>query len=316
MNPSRPSASVVVVSKNRRDCLGAALASAVEQGPDVEVIYIDDGSTDGSSEMVATRFPTVRRFRDETSRGVVAQRSRGARLARGPVVFSIDDDATFTTPHLVRQVLAEFDHPRIGMVAIPFCHTHQGPREYQRTPDPSDVWLTTNFLATSYAVRRDVFLAINGYRNELVRQGEERDLAIRMLAAGFVIRLGNSDRIDHTASPIRSYTQMDRYGRCNDIRFAWQNLPLRMVPVALARYTLSGLLHGLRVRRPWNAVVGLAWGYGSILSGRSPRAAVPHAVWTLFRRLRSPQRLRDLEPLLPPMADLPHIPPSEDNAAT
>jgi hypothetical protein len=99
------------------------------------------------------------------------------------VVFSLDDDAVFSSPFVLEQTLRDFSHPRIGAVAIPYIEPHKANREMQRAPTREDVWITASYIGTAHAVRRDVFLALGGYREHLVHQGEEGDFCIRMLAA-------------------------------------------------------------------------------------------------------------------------------------
>jgi hypothetical protein len=99
------------------------------------------------------------------------------------VIFSLDDDAVFSSPLVVEQTLRDFSHPRIGAVAIPYIEPHKANKEMQRAPTREDVWITASYIGTAHAVRRDVFLALGGYREHLVHQGEEGDFCIRMLAA-------------------------------------------------------------------------------------------------------------------------------------
>lgn len=302
--PSDVDVTVVISTKNRLDTLRDAVASAVRQRGRVEVLLMDDGSTDGTSADIAAAFPTVRIVRDEVSRGYIVQRNRGAALARGRILISIDDDAVLTTDAIAEQLLTQFDHPRIGVVAIPVWHVNSFPDIHQRPPSPEGIWTTNFFIGTAYAVRRDVFLALGGFREQYFHQGEERDFALRLLAAGYVIRLGNTDRIDHFESPRRSFTRMDRFGRRNDILFAWFNVPLLPLPLVLARFTLAGLRHGVRVGRLWNMIVGLASGYRDAVRFAASRRAVSMSTWSLHRRLRSPQRLENMASDLPMMAPL------------
>jgi hypothetical protein len=104
-------------------------------------------------------------------------------VAVGDVIFSLDDDAVFSSPFVVEQTLRDFSHPRIGAVAIPYIEPHKANQEMQRAPTREDVWITASYIGTAHAVRRDVFLALGGYREHLVHQGEEGDFCIRMLAA-------------------------------------------------------------------------------------------------------------------------------------
>jgi glycosyltransferase involved in cell wall biosynthesis len=148
-------------------------------------------SADGPASLPATRHsppvttgsPVLRLIRHEVSAGYIVRRNEGARLAKGDVIFSLDDDAVFSSPFVVEQTLRDFSHPRIGAVAIPYIEPHKANKEMQRAPTREDVWITASYIGTAHAVRRDVFLARGGYREHLVHQGEEGDFCLRMLAA-------------------------------------------------------------------------------------------------------------------------------------
>ena len=131
---SKPLATVVITTKNRRDELSHAVRSALSQSILAEVLVIDDGSSDGTAEMVRAEFPLVRLERSESSLGLITQRNRAARLATGEVLFSIDDDAVFASPHTVEQTLREFEHPRVGAVAIPYVEPRKSTIVYQKAP--------------------------------------------------------------------------------------------------------------------------------------------------------------------------------------
>ncbi len=83
----------------------------------------------------------------------------------------------------------------------------------QSPPNTSGTWITDTFIGTAHALRRDIFLKLGGYRDHLVHQGEESDFCIRMLDAGYLVRLGRSDPINHWESPKRDLRRMDFYGR-------------------------------------------------------------------------------------------------------
>ena len=116
---------VVITTRNRKDSLRTALQSVLTQTAKPEVLVIDDASTDGTAEMVRGEFPTVRLDQSPQALGLIVQRNRGASLANGDIIFSIDDDAAFSTPHVIEQTLAEFEHDRVGAVAIPFINVNK-----------------------------------------------------------------------------------------------------------------------------------------------------------------------------------------------
>ena len=76
----------------------------------------------------------MRVHRSEQSLGLIVQRNRAAELARTPYLFSMDDDAVFSTPRVVETTLREFEHPRVGVVAIPFVNVNHSPALRQKAP--------------------------------------------------------------------------------------------------------------------------------------------------------------------------------------
>jgi glycosyltransferase involved in cell wall biosynthesis len=94
--------SIVIPVYNAAEFLGDALASALGQThPDVEVIVVDDGSTDGSWE-VAGRHP-VRRERVAHGGGAAA-RNHGLALATGAFILFLDADDVIS-PDFVAELL-------------------------------------------------------------------------------------------------------------------------------------------------------------------------------------------------------------------
>lgn len=299
-------ATVLITSKNRKDELRKAIASALDQDAAPRVLVIDDGSTDGTSEMVRGEFPQVQLDRVEQSLGYIVQRNRGARLCCTRYIFSMDDDAIFSSPRVISQTLAELDHPRVGAVAIPFINVNQDQTIRQRAQKETGVEIHATYIGTAHALRRDIFLELGGYREFLFHQGEEEDYCIRMLAAGYVVRLGRSDPIHHFESPRRDFRRWDLYGRRNNVLFAWCNVPMPYFPGHLLATTVLGLVHGVRVRRPVRMVRGLAMGYWQILRQWNQRKPVDRAVYRLNRDLakRRATDLSEIESRLAPLAKI------------
>lgn len=285
------SASIVITTKNRKEDLRRALRSCVEQSAEPELIVIDDGSTDGTDELVRKTFPTVRLFRDQVSKGYIVQRNRGAQLASRDIIFSIDDDAEFCSPRTVEQTLMEFDHQSIAAVGIPFVNVKYGNAVLQRAPDTKGTFLTDTFVGTAHAIRRDVFLKAGGYREFLFHQGEEADLCIRMLDIGMYTRFGNADPIHHYESPVRDLRRWTTYGIRNRLLFSWYNVPMPYLLVHLPAVATNSLIFGLRIRQPVRTIHGLAMGVTDCIRQATERRAVRVDTYRLFRKLRFKEML-------------------------
>ena len=122
-------ASVVISTRNRREEVARAVRSALAQTADVEVLVYDDASTDGTSDALDAEFgDSISLVRSAERRGSLVHRTVAGYQARGPILISVDDDSELPSPRTVAQAMAEFDHPRIAAVTIPF-------REPKRSPE-------------------------------------------------------------------------------------------------------------------------------------------------------------------------------------
>jgi GT2 family glycosyltransferase len=120
--PDSVDISVVVVNWNRRALLQACLNSLlVQDGAGFEVILVDNGSTDGSPELVeefarAAPFP-VRLLRNTVNLGFCAANNQGITAARGAYIALLNNDAE-AAPRWLAELRAAFDRgPDVGMAA-------------------------------------------------------------------------------------------------------------------------------------------------------------------------------------------------------
>jgi GT2 family glycosyltransferase len=286
----RTDVTVAIVTRNRKDELRGAVRSALEQEGSVEVLVLDDGSCDGTSEMLRDEFPEVRVVRYDDDAGVAARRNDAAALATGDVIVSIDDDAVFTSPRTVAHTLAEFDHPRIAAVAIPYVDVGSNHEVQQRAPDSAERWVTSIFRATAYAIRREALFEIGGYDARVDQFGEEWELSLRLLDAGYVIRLGSAEPIHHRESPKRSWRRMDVYLHRNEQLICWTYFPFPWNLLYMAGYAVKAVARGLRVGRPSNAIAGVAAGLRACAAARHSRRPISRAAFRFDQFARSRAR--------------------------
>ncbi len=113
--PNRESASVVIPNWNGRDLLEKYLPSVLEAlrgHPNNEVIVVDNGSSDGSAELVRARFPEVRLLALDRNLGFGGGSNLGFREAKNDIVVLLNSDMR-VAPDFLRPLLDCFDAPDV-----------------------------------------------------------------------------------------------------------------------------------------------------------------------------------------------------------
>lgn len=201
-------ATIAILNYQRADVLRQAIRQALAQDyPELEVLVVDNASTDGSDRLVETEFPAVRLVRLPENIGCAA-RNAGVAAAKGEIVLTIDNDVLLTTPHDVRTVVEIFrQRPRVGCVNFmvldgdgrlsrrDWCHPRDGER-FAEDEFPTDM-----ILEGASAIRRGVFEEAGGYWPPLFLGHEGLDLALRVLDAGHELLYTPRVRVRHLASP-------------------------------------------------------------------------------------------------------------------
>lgn len=126
--------SVIVVNWNRRDLLRSCLESlAAQTCADLEVILVDNGSSDGSAEMAEHEFAarlSLRIIRSAVNLGFCAGNNRGIEAAGGDLIALLNNDAT-AAPDWIGQLSAAFVQPDVGMAASKIL-VHEDPRRIDK----------------------------------------------------------------------------------------------------------------------------------------------------------------------------------------
>jgi glycosyltransferase involved in cell wall biosynthesis len=109
-----PDATVVVPTHNRSAMLATTLRSVLwQRDVSLEVIVVDDGSTDGTAQILSSISDgRLRVLRNDTPRGVSAARNRGLAEATGEWVAFVDDDDLWAPDKIVRQLNAAVEAGR------------------------------------------------------------------------------------------------------------------------------------------------------------------------------------------------------------
>lgn len=281
-----PAVSVVIPVYNGQRFLAATIDSVLNQSwKDLEVVVVDDGSTDRTPEILASYGDGIRVHR-QANRGVAAARNAGVAASRGRYIAFLDADDVWLREKLTLQ-MERFVNADVGLVysGVTVVDENLVPLYDSRVPDPEDVVRRTLLvepepvpLTMTGVVPRECFEQLGGFDEELSTSAD----------ADFVVRLALRYRMAAVHEPLALYRQhaqqmhlnlaaMERdMARVHDKFFADPRaapyLSLRRSAAASVHYTLA--ICYAREGKPTRA----------LSSAFTSLRADPLRVWRLFRR--------------------------------
>lgn len=185
----KPLVSVIIPVYNCERYLAETIESVLAQTyQPLEMILMDDGSTDGSAE-VANRFAHSVRYCSQSNGGIGAARNRGADLAQGNFLAFLDADDRWVTDKLERQIEAFDDEPELDAV---FGHVRQfiSPELDKEAASkilcPSE--LMPGYIAGAMLIRRSAFYRVGPFQVSW-KVGEFIDWYLRAIELGLKMTL-------------------------------------------------------------------------------------------------------------------------------
>jgi glycosyltransferase involved in cell wall biosynthesis len=181
-----PLVSIPILCHNYGRFLAEAIESALAQTyRTVEVTVVDDGSTDGSAEIARRYHPDVEVVSHENL-GVVRACNAAVARARGELFAFLSADDTFEPTYIEELVdaLGRSPHASFAYCDARLFGAESGVR--RAFPfSPAILATVGNFVNGSALTRRDAYLAVGGYHDDLAGYGyEDWDLWLRMLEHG------------------------------------------------------------------------------------------------------------------------------------
>jgi glycosyltransferase involved in cell wall biosynthesis len=219
---STPAVSVLMSVRNGAPWVGAAVESALAQtDPDLEVIVIDDGSTDGTTAVLAALHDQRLRVERREPRGLTPSLNRALSLARAPLVARLDADDVAMPERLARQRAFLDAHPDVGLLGTGAQEVDASGREVGRVSPPTGdaairrALIRRNpFVHSSVVMRRSLVERAGGY-DESLPVAQDYDLWMRMsritglanLSAPLVIRRLLPERVSAARDAERLATE-------------------------------------------------------------------------------------------------------------
>lgn len=289
---------VGVCTRDRPEALLRCLRSLAHVEGEVDrVVVVDDGSAEpvdaGALRRETGLGERLEVLREPAPAGPARGRNRIAERARTPWLLFMDDDAVLLSASAVRQGVQVLERdPAVGAIAFP--QADEAGRRLPPGAQPSAATrpsLVQTFIGFAHLMRREALGEVGGFRELLEINGEERELSLRLLDAGWRVVYLPDAPVAHLAAstgradPRRLLLLHVR----NDVFTALLDEPLPLAlasaPVRLARY--------FRMRRGWGVddpggfrrIVGAVAGAAPrLLRERTP---VRWATIREWRRLRA-----------------------------
>lgn len=213
--------SVIIPTFERRALVREAVLSVLDgQGADLEVVVVDDGSTDGTAAALTAEFGAAARVLRTAHRGVAAARNAGVAASRGELVAFLDSDDLWLPGKLAAQVARFAADPTVA-----FCHTQEiwlrdgrqvRQRSRHRKPDGMAFLPSLERClvgASTVVLRRSLFERVGGFAEDLeVCEDYDfwlrvaRDTPLHLVDRPLVVkRDGHGDQLSHR------FRGMDRF---------------------------------------------------------------------------------------------------------
>ncbi|MDH7496821.1 MAG: glycosyltransferase [Syntrophomonadaceae bacterium] len=262
--------SVIIPTYNCGRWLRSAIESALSQTyANLEVIVVDDGSTDDTAAILKTFGDSVRVF-SQDNRGVAAARNAGLQLARGKYVAFLDADDKWDSRRL--EVMIDGLESGADLAISNYFYIDEGGRRLRERPAlhqsfaaPGSrqylhlLWQTVPFAMT--VGRTELFRRIQGFDEVLKGEAEDYDVWLRLLRGGakwvyvpeplaeYMVRPGS---LSKTYSKNRKFALHRIFSKHAD-KIGYLGVPI-LVAYHLAQYRFDMLVVAVRFKN-WRQVL-------------------------------------------------------------
>lgn len=188
-----PQVSVIIPTYNRVHYLVQAVRSVLEQTfTDLEVIVVDDGSTDDTAQTMKEWQDSRLRYIQQENSGRSAARNYGIKVAQGTYIAFLDDDDLFLPYKIAHQVDFLTNNPQTDLVAggAELLNSAGVTRAVWRTWEIQsqltliDCLYNCPLIPSTILARRQIFSRLDYWFDAEVEPAEDKDLFIRLLYAG------------------------------------------------------------------------------------------------------------------------------------
>ena len=205
-----PAATVIIPCYNAGRTIQATLASACRQTiRDIEIIVVDDGSSDGAPAIVAGLAATDPRIRliSQPNGGVSSARNAGIGAAKARVIALLDSDDLWAPDHLEAHIRRLEADPRLGVSYSPARFIDaagavigQSQPKLARLTPVDLLFGNPTTTCSTLVIRRHVFKDTGLFRTTM-RHNEDQEWLFRVAMSGWIMSGDPTPRVDYRTSP-------------------------------------------------------------------------------------------------------------------
>ena len=199
--------SIIILDWNGElsDCR-KAIASAINQNySNKEIIYVDNGSTTTTFNLLRSEYNQVKFFKTGVNLGCPRGRNWGAEKARGDILVFLENDGYWLDQNVISTISNYFSKYRLlgalyTSVKVPPNREKDPPADGMKSFGHTVDSISSLFRGGASSVRRSLFNKCGGFPDIFFRQGEEEWLSYRIYNAGFYILYVPSLELIHVGS--------------------------------------------------------------------------------------------------------------------
>ena len=276
--------SIGITTKNRWQDLEITLTKIKEAGLDrLPIIILDDASDQHCPFDVSCFSSQIQIHRFKESKGLVVRRNQIAQSIQTKYYFSLDDDSYPVSGSL--EAAVEFAESLDDLLCLGFPIYNPVLTEYQSQSSSKEPYPVRSFVGCGHLLHRERFLKLDGYREELIHQGEEMEIAARGFQKNWCCYHFPNFLIHHTASNIgRNWHRMDFYGARNNVLWNDWYVPEKLKLIKQIRGLISMFYLGIKVKR-LGLFQGVYIGFKDIKQFKSFRRNMPMQSYKNWRSL-------------------------------
>ena len=255
--------SVIIVTRNRKDDVKVSLEGYLRQTyQDMEIIVVDNESTDGTKEMMESEYSDIK-YLWLPDNFDIRSINIGIEMSTGDIIWRTDSDSHPESEFAFEQVAKIFqENPDIDIIATEDIEVRKG-------------FQANFFPGTGAAIKRKVYDKIGGFWEFGF---EELDFCTRAIVAGFSVRYFPNIRTLHYASP-QDRDNPNRWVKASkqSIRYNWRYFPFGSALARTAQIFIYQIIWALINRMPLTSILEGIFGMLEMMfyTYRNERAVVP-----------------------------------------